>query len=160
MSWFRISTLFLLLLSASVTVTPAQAELLVAQSNPQSGEFKVRGERVGKLIEELKLSPDQVKRLQQIRQDSQTKIKSRRLALKTARQELKTLMNSNSATVDQIRQKRKQVQSLQQEVADIGFENTLAIRDVLTPEQRVKLQQLMQQRRQQNQRNFKGKNAL
>jgi periplasmic protein CpxP/Spy len=40
------------------------------------------------------------------------------------------------------------VQSLQREIADTNFEHTLAIREMLTPEQRVKLQQIMEQRRQ------------
>jgi periplasmic protein CpxP/Spy len=44
------------------------------------------------------------------------------------------------------------VQSLQREIADTNFENTLAIREILTPEQRVKLQQVIEQRRQNRQK--------
>lgn len=102
---------------------------------------------MGNLVKELNLSPDQIQRLQQLRKTSQGKTKERRQALRTARQELDRLLQGNASS-DQIRQKRQQVQSLQREVADSNFENTLAIREILTPEQRVKWQQLIQQRRQ------------
>jgi periplasmic protein CpxP/Spy len=127
---------------------PARADLLTAQNNRVSnGELKIPAGGVGNLVKELNLSPDQIQRLQQVRQNSQGKTKERRQALRTAKQELTQLLQG-SASSDQIRQKRQQVQSLQKEVADSNFENTLAIREILTPEQRVKLQQLLQQRRQ------------
>jgi periplasmic protein CpxP/Spy len=115
--------------------------------------LKIPAGGVGNLVKELNLSSDQVQRLQQLRTNAQGKTKERRQALQAARQELKQLLQG-SASTDQIRQKRRQVQSLQQEVADSNFENTLAIREILTPEQRVKLQQLIQQRRQ-NRQNLK-----
>jgi periplasmic protein CpxP/Spy len=148
MSRFRILTLLSILLSVGATTLPARADLLTAQNNRVSnGELKIPAGGVGNLVKELNLSPDQIQRLQQVRKNSQGKTKERRQALRTAKQELTQLLQGNASS-DQIRQKRQQVQSLQQEVADSNFENTLAIREILTPEQRVKLQQLLQQRRQ------------
>jgi periplasmic protein CpxP/Spy len=155
MSRFRILTLLSILLSLAELLPwrigatlPARADLLTAQNNRVSnGELKIPAGGVGNLVKELNLSPDQIQRLQQVRQNSQGKTKERRQALRTAKQELTQLLQG-SASSDQIRQKRQQVQSLQKEVADSNFENTLAIREILTPEQRVKLQQLLQQRRQ------------
>ncbi|WP_310481883.1 periplasmic heavy metal sensor [Chamaesiphon sp. VAR_48_metabat_403] len=148
MSWFRILTLSSILLSIGTTTLPARADLLTAQNNRvTNGELKIPAGGVGNLVKELNLSPEQIRRLQQVRQNSQGKTKERRQALRTAKQELTQLLQG-SASSDQIRQKRQQVQSLQKEVADSNFENTLAIREILTPEQRVKLQQLLQQRRQ------------
>jgi periplasmic protein CpxP/Spy len=152
MFWLRISSLFSILLSLSTTILPARADWSIAQNNrAPNGELKIPAGGVGNLVKELNLSPDQIQRLQQLRANSQGKTKERRQALRTARQELKQLLQSNASS-DQIRQKRQQVQSLQREVADTNFENTLAIREMLTPEQRIKLQQLIQQRRQ-NRRN-------
>jgi periplasmic protein CpxP/Spy len=148
MSRFRILTLLSILLSLGATTLPARADLLTAQNNRVSnGELKIPAGGVGNLVKELNLSPDQIQRLQQVRKNSQGKTKESRQALRTAKQELTQLLQGNASS-DQIRQKRQQVQSLQQEVADSNFENTLAIREILTPEQRVKLQQLLQQRRQ------------
>jgi periplasmic protein CpxP/Spy len=148
MSRFRILTLLSILLSIGATTLPARADLLTAQNNRvPNGELKIPAGGVGNLVKELNLSPDQIQRLQQVRKNSQGKTKERRQALRTAKQELTLLLQGNASS-DQIRQKRQQVQSLQQQVADSNFENTLAIREILTPEQRVKLQQLLQQRRQ------------
>jgi periplasmic protein CpxP/Spy len=149
MSRLRLLTILSILLSISTTISPARADLLTAQNNTRSidGEFKIPAGGVGNLVKELNLSPDQIQRLQQLRKTSQGKTKERRQALRTARQELNQLLQGNASS-DQIRQKRQQVQSLQREVADSNFENTLAIREILTPEQRVKWQQLIQQRRQ------------
>ena len=139
------------LLSIATTIAPARSNGLVAQNSPAPNRnFQVPPGGVGSLVKELNLSPDQIQRLQQLRIGNQGKNKQRRerrQALKIAKQELAQLLQGN-ASPDQIRQKRQQVQSIQREVADINFENTLAIREILTPEQRVKLQQLMQQRRQ------------
>jgi periplasmic protein CpxP/Spy len=151
---FRMLTLLStsLTLLSIVTSSPARADLLIAQNNRvTNGELKIPAGGVGNLVKELNLSPDQIQRLQQLRTNSQGKTKERRQALRAAKQELTQLLQGNASS-DQIRQKRQQVQSLQREVADSNFENTLAIREILTPEQRVKLQQLMQQRRQ-NRRN-------
>ncbi len=148
MSWFRLTTFVSILLSIATTISPVCAEIAGAQNNPAiNGEFKVPTGGVGKLVKELNLSPDQIRRLQELRTTSNGKTKERRQALRTAKQELSELLQSNAST-DRVRQKRQQVQALQREVSDTNFENTLAIREILTPEQRVKLQQIMQQRRQ------------
>jgi periplasmic protein CpxP/Spy len=140
-----------ILLSIATTISPARSNELVAQNNPTPNRnFQVPPGGIGSLVKELNLSPDQIQRLQQLRINNQGKNKyrrERRQALQVAKQELAQLLPGNASS-DQIRQKRQQVQSLQREVADLNFENTLAIREILAPAQRVKLQQLMQQRRQ------------
>jgi periplasmic protein CpxP/Spy len=148
MSRLRLLTLLSILLSIATTISPAQA-ISIAQNNPRStdSEFKIPAGGMGNLVKELNLSPAQIQRLQQLRKNSQGKTKERRQALRTARQELNQLLQGNASS-DQIRQKRQQVQTLQREVADTNFENTLAIREILTPEQRAKWQQTIQQRRQ------------
>jgi periplasmic protein CpxP/Spy len=171
MSRFWLLTLLSILLSFATTTSPARAErssLAVAAPLPQqkplhwrlaqnnrsaNAEFKIPAGGVGNLVKELNLSPDQIQRLQKLRTNAQGKTKERRQALRTARQELTQLLQGNASS-DQIRQKRQQVQTLQREIADTNFENTLAIREILTPEQRVKLQEIVQQRRQ-NRENLK-----
>jgi periplasmic protein CpxP/Spy len=147
MSWFRLTAFVSILLSIATT-SPLYTEIAGAQTTaPVTSEFKIPAGGVGKLVKELNLSPDQIRRLQQLRTASKGKNRERRQALQIAKQELSTLLQGN-ASADQIRQKRQQVQSLQRELSDSNFENTLAIREILTPEQRVKLQQIVQQRQQ------------
>ena len=148
MSRLRLLTLLSILLSLAPTL-PVRADLAIGQNNPRStnGEVKIPAGGVGNLVKELNLSPDQIQRLQQLQKNARGKTTERRQALQTARQELNQLLSGNASS-DQIRQKRQQVQALQREIADANFENTLAIRELLTPEQRVKLQQIRAQRRQ------------
>jgi periplasmic protein CpxP/Spy len=143
MSRFRILTVLAVVLSIATAISPVRADVFTAQNN----RTNISANGAGNLIKELNLSQDQIRRLQQIRANSRDKNKERRQALRAARQELTQLLESNASS-DQIRQKRQQVQSLQREVADRNFENTLAIREMLTPEQRLKWQRLIQQRRQ------------
>ena len=151
MSYLRLLTCLSIFLSV-VTILPARADLLLNQTNQSpNGELKIPAGNLNNLAKELNLSRDQIQKLQQLRKNTQGKNKERRQTLQTAKQELNQLIQGNAST-DQVRQKRQQVQSLQREIADTNFENTLAIREILTPEQRVKLQQIRAQRRQNQQK--------
>jgi periplasmic protein CpxP/Spy len=149
MSGFRLLALLSNLFALATLSLPAGAQRSLAQINnrPATGQLQVPAGGVLNLVKELNLSRDQIQRLQQLRKNSQGQNKERRQALQSARQELAQLIQGNGSS-DQIRQKRQQVQSLQREIADTNFETTLAIREILTPEQRVKLQQIAAQRRQ------------
>jgi periplasmic protein CpxP/Spy len=149
MSRLQLLTLLSTLLAFVILGLPARAERSLAQTNnrPATGQLQVPAGGVLNLVKELNLSRDQIQRLQQLRKNAQGQNKERRQALQTARQELNQLIQGIGSS-EQIRQKRQQVQTLQREIADTNFENTLAIREILTPEQRIKLQQILEQRRQ------------
>jgi periplasmic protein CpxP/Spy len=134
------------------TILPARADLSLNQTNQSpNGELKIPAGNLNNLAKELNLSGDQIQKLQQLRKNAQGKTKESRKILQANKQELNQLIQGN-ASADRVRQKRQQVQSLQREIADTNFEQTLAIREILTPEQRVKLQQVMEQRRQNRQK--------
>jgi periplasmic protein CpxP/Spy len=146
-SYFRLLTCLSILLAIAPTL-PVLANLSIAQNNQSPNtELKIPVGNLNNLAKELSLSREQIQKLQQLRKNAQGKNKQRRQNLQIAKQELNQLIQGN-ASADQVRQKRQQVQSLQREIADTNFEQTLAIREILTPEQRVKLQQIMSQRRQ------------
>ena len=150
MRYFRLLTCLSIFLLIATTL-PARADLSLTQTNRSpNGELKLPAGNLGNLTKELNLSGDQIQKLQQLRKNTQGKNKERRQTLQAAKQELNQLIQGNAST-DRIRQNRQQVQSLQREIADTNFENTLAIREILTPEQRVKLQQIIEQRRQKRQ---------
>jgi periplasmic protein CpxP/Spy len=160
MSCFRLPIFISILLSISTIILPARADrsfeqraegkhLLwrIAQNNQPIDGLQVPVGSVLNLVKQLNLSRDQIQRLRQLRKNSQGQNKERRQSLQRNKQELNQLIQGNGSS-EQIRQKRQQVQSLQREIADINFEHKLAIREILTPEQRVMLQQIMEQRRQ------------
>ena len=88
-------------------------------------------------LKNLNLTNKQLDRIQAIRKKSKNDIPPKRQAVQKAKQELETLMAS-TAPPQEIRAKYELLKTLRQELNEAQFENTLAIREVLNPEQRQK----------------------
>lgn len=138
------STVLVVVGSAAVlrAIDFRQSNAVIAQA-PSQGDRPGRGE-MG-LLRDLNLSADQMNRIQQIRSRYREQLKSDRDAARQAQQELRTLM-AGSASDDQIREKFRQVRDLRTKLADAQFSSMLEIRNVLTPEQRQRFAQRMEQR--------------
>jgi periplasmic protein CpxP/Spy len=149
MSIRRISTIAMLMFAlgstgAAIAVpTPAEPQTIAQNQQPNR-----RGGKEGRLFEQLNLTADQKQRMQAIRDRYKDQISQRMQAVRQARQELETMMSGATANVSQMREKHRQIMGLRQQLAEIKFESTIAMREVLTAEQRSRLAQLMQQRRQ------------
>lgn len=98
-----------------------------------------------KLIEELDLTPEQEQQLQAIHRQYKGEIEQQLRELQQAKQELGKLM-AGTAPVREVRLKYGEVEGLQQQLGELRFESTLAMREVMTTEQRSRFNQLMQQR--------------
>jgi Spy/CpxP family protein refolding chaperone len=103
-------------------------------------------------IEELDLTEEQVTQIRAIREGSQDEMQALHDQLRAEREVMHTLM-SGTETDDELRSQHQKVQALHQEVGDQRFENMLAVRAVLTPEQRAELGDRMEQRREQFRQN-------
>jgi periplasmic protein CpxP/Spy len=121
----------------------------IAQSTPAAGDQgkPERGDRGkggwgDKWQEQLNLSADQKAQIKQIRDQEKSSSVALRQQMKAAFEKQQSLMTGN-ASDDQIRQQHKEMQALRQQVEDRRFDSMLKIRQVLTPEQRVKAAQLM-----------------
>ncbi len=115
----------------------AQVPKQITQNRPGRGGW----------LKELNLSPEQIQKIREIRNQYKDRLSQQRQAVQQAQRELKDLMAGN-ASADQVRQKHSQMQTLQQQLADTRMESMLAIRAILTPEQRQKLTEVMRQQRQ------------
>ncbi len=100
----------------------------------------------GQWMESLDLSATQKQQLEAIRQKYQDQMKSVSERLRTSQNELRTLMAGNGSD-GEIRAKHTQVKNLRQELGEMRFNSMMESRQVLTPEQRQKFSQLMQERR-------------
>lgn len=140
------------LLSQNVP-SSVNSEQLLAQTPDQTPTRRGRrgGGDQGKFLEQLNLTTEQRQQLSTIRQKYQGQIQSLREKVRNTHQELRTLM-SGSATADQIRAKHQELSQLQDQLQDLRFNSMLEMRDILTPEQRTKFTQLMEQRRGNHQR--------
>ncbi len=101
----------------------------------------------GGWLSDLNLTPAQVNQMNQIRDRYRDRLKQQRQALGQAQQKLQQLLSSSNASQQALLAQHRQVQILRQHLSDTQFESMLAIREVLTPDQRTKLTQQMQQRR-------------
>jgi periplasmic protein CpxP/Spy len=148
MSIRRISAIAILMFTLGSTATavaipnPIEPQTLAQNQQPNRPAGKE-----GRLFEQLNLSADQKQKMQAVRDRYKDQISQRMQAMRQARQELETMM-SGTANTSQIREKHRQIMGLRQQLEEVRFENMLAMREVLTSEQRSKLAQLMQQRRQ------------
>lgn len=140
------------LVSLALSAHPGQAELdgydmpgmmpHMAQGmggNPEMGP----GEH---WLDDLNLSEAQQQQIKAIREQYRPQMDANRTAVQTAREDLKQLMSS-SASDSELRQKHNQLQDLMQQGGTLRFESMLAIRNVLTAEQRQQAATFMEERR-------------
>lgn len=149
MSLRRVSALAVLMLSLGSAVALVNPNSLGLQAIAQDTEDQREGRPdrgKAQLIQELNLTPDQTQRLQAIRDQDQDQISQRKQAARQARQELVDLM-AGTASESQVREKYRQVEALKQQAEDARFDSLLAMREVLTPEQRRQFAERMQEHR-------------
>lgn len=152
MSFRRISALTLLMLSLGSTAAfaapnPQQSLRQYSDEIAQESGQKPGSKKADNVFQQLNLSDAQKAQIKSIRDRYQPQLTSQRQAFLQAQQELRTLMTSN-ADKSQILEKRAQVMAIKQKLEDLHFQSMLAMREVLTPQQRTQLDELMKQRHQ------------
>ncbi|NUM88947.1 MAG: Spy/CpxP family protein refolding chaperone [Bdellovibrionales bacterium] len=95
-----------------------------------------------RMAEELGLSQEQKDKMKEMREKSREQHQARRDSMQTAREELEKALQSD-ATEKQLRAKFESLEKLQREFARERFEHVLAVRAILTPEQRTKFRGMM-----------------
>lgn len=105
----------------------------------------------GKVLKQLNLTPDQLQKLKAVRDRDLTQIRELSQKVRQANKELRELLASTEGS-DVIRAKHTQVMALQQELQNQHFERMLAMREILTPQQRSQLNEITQKNRPTNMR--------
>ncbi len=95
----------------------------------------------------LNLSDQQMQQLGEIRKKYRPQMQSLAQQMQGKAKELNRMMQGN-ASEDQLRSKHQEIANLRQQMGNIRFESMLEMRKILTAEQRQKLAQFLQQRRQ------------
>jgi protein CpxP len=113
------------------------------------------GDRAERLLETLDLSEDQTTQIRAIREGDREEMQALREAERAEREAMHSLM-AGTATDAELRAQHEELQALDREVADLRFENMLAVRNVLTPEQRTEMSTRMEQRRSEHRGLFQG----
>ena len=128
-------------------LTPADVDSeLLAKAPMQSASPENADMPSGKVLKQLNLSSEQLQKLKAIRDRDLPKIKELAEQSRQANKELRDLLAGTESS-DVIRAKHNQVLNLQQELRKLHFERMLAMREILTPQQRSQLNEIMQKKR-------------
>ena len=100
----------------------------------------------GRMLKQLNLSTEQLQKLKTIRERDLVRIRELAQQSRQAHKELRDLL-AGTASSDTIRVKHNQVINLQQELQKQHFERMLAMREILTPQQRSQLNDILQKNR-------------
>ena len=100
----------------------------------------------GRMLKQLNLSPEQLQKLKTIRDRATNRMRELAQQSRQVNKELRDLLVSTESS-DAIRAKHTQVLSLQQELQKQHFERMLSMREILTPQQRSQLNEIMQKNR-------------
>ncbi len=155
MNWRIISTVtaatLILPLSAFAlqnqpSVNHTQVEPSVIAQRMDSDSFRERiNERRQELQRELNLTSEQSEKIREIHEEAKEDLKDLHQKLKEEREEMRSLLASNANT-NRLRQQHEKIQVLKERFDDQRFETMLDVREILTPDQRSQMSELMLER--------------
>lgn len=128
----------------SSSVLLAETKILAQKEEDGKPGRRARAEQFQRA---LNLSDQQMQQLGEIRKKYRPQMQSLAQQMQGKAQELNRMMQGN-ASEDQLRSKHQEIANLRQQMGNIRFESMLEMRKILTAEQRQKLAQFLQQRRQ------------
>jgi Spy/CpxP family protein refolding chaperone len=108
---------------------------ILAGSGEQAQPVKRKGRRRGAMLQQLNLTPEQLQQLSAVRNHYQPLIRERAQAVRTAQRQLRQLLAS-AAPEPEVTAQYQQVQQLRQNLHQERFKSVLAMRQILTLEQR------------------------
>lgn len=125
------------------------ALLMTTTALPMSAEARGRGgegrgpsaER--RLFRQLDLTEEQRTKLAELRKEKSAKMESLRKQMKAAHEKMKAALEADSSD-EALKKAHQEVRDVRAQLEDMRFESMLAIRKVLTPEQRKKFADLKQ----------------
>lgn len=140
----RVSILAVAMVALGSTIALAKPTLLSRQIIAQTSTSLPRPNRgkSGGWLKDLNLTSQQLQKIKEIRNQSKQQITQKSQEIRQGQQELHDLI-AGTATKEQVRGKYNQIKLVKQQLADTQFENTLAIREILNPEQRQKFAERM-----------------
>ncbi|MEH1874482.1 Spy/CpxP family protein refolding chaperone [Nostoc sp.] len=140
----RVSILAVAMIALGSTIALAKPTLLSRQVIAQTPISVPRTNhgKSGGWLKDLNLTSQQLQKIKEIRNQSKQQIAQKSEEIRLGQEELHDLI-AGTATKEQVRAKYNQIKLVKQQLADTKFENTLAIREILNPEQRQKFAERM-----------------
>ncbi|MNK62769.1 periplasmic protein [compost metagenome] len=142
-----------LLMAGAMSLSALSAAPALAQADGHRGHVAhAKGMQDGmhgpmdKMFDKLNLTAEQREKIKTLRQQGQERNKAQREQLMTKRKELHQLVRSASSTREQAIAKQREVNALQDQLAEARLNAWFEMRAVLTPEQLKQLEQFKPQR--------------
>jgi len=127
-----------------------------AQTAPRAGKQEsIKHEEY--FAKELNLTPDQQEKLTQNRKVQHEKVVRLRKALKEKEEKLGKALKGPAVTRAALEPIANDIKSLQAQLIDNRIDSILAVKQVLTPEQAAKFEEMAQQYRQKNREQFRNR---
>ena len=104
-----------------------------------------RGAGFQKMLEQLDLSNEQSEQIKAIKERAQANGEGLREQMRAEKQEMRSLLQSDTSNAV-LTQQHQKLQNLRQQLGNNRFETMLQVREVLTPEQRSKMAELIGQK--------------
>lgn len=133
------------------SVLLSETKILAQEEETQSRRNR-RRERTEQFQQALNLSDQQMQQLGEIRKKYRPQMQNLAQQMQAKSQELNRMMQGNASESD-LRRKHQEIANLRQQMGNIRFESMLEMRKILSTEQRQRLAQILQQRRQARGRN-------
>jgi periplasmic protein CpxP/Spy len=152
---FAAITTSLLVVPFGVTAARANPVNNISESTSpmkQFGKNYAHANRMGRsggmdrMLEQLNLSDEQSQQIEEIKTQSRTNNESLYQEIEAIHEEMRSLL-AEDPSVEQLREQHQKMQALHQQLGDNRFETMLQIREVLTPEQRSQMAELIIEKR-------------
>lgn len=117
--------------------------VLVSFAGEQASKKMDAAAHAAKLKAELGLTPEQTAQVEQILADTMKRIEPVRASIKATREELKALRSANPADPQAIQAKESELETLRAQKRGLKAERDSALKNVFTPEQFAKYQELL-----------------
>jgi len=115
-----------------------------AYAQPQGG-YQQRGDKQKEhILKELNLTPEQQQKLEENRKAQRQEIEKLSVALKEKQAKLKEALKNPAVTKVTVEPLANEMKSLQAQLVDHRINGIFAVKEILTPEQFVKFQQMIE----------------
>ena len=142
-----------LLMAGAMSLSALSAAPALAQPDgPRSHVAHAKAEKgahgaMDKMFDRLNLTPEQREKIKTLRQQNQERNKAQRAQLMTKRKELHQLVRSSSSSREQAIAKQREINGLQDQLAEARLNAWFDMRALLTPEQLSQFDELKPQKR-------------
>ena len=145
---------YLMLVTASFLLVTAVA---YAQENKETKRPGRSGQprQEETIFEQLNLTPEQKQRLEDNRQAQRQQAQEVIATLKDKRRNLQKILKNPSATRSSVREIVDDIKALQSKQTDLRLDGIFSVKEILTTEQYVKFQGLMEKQAEKMRRKFK-----